>query len=141
MENTEIVVNLWYVMDADTNLVYRLAGRVYALAGTDAEKTSLLKTLSRSDYLVAETFPVPRRFHVSNGKGQMDGFCFPQTLRDNLTNVYEEVFAALEKDIPARIRFIGEEAETIPLTIPQNPLCITTALVEDTNGTLTPHVR
>ena len=140
MENAEIVVNLWYVVDKDSRLVYRLMGRAYALAGTDQQKTALLKTLARTDYLTAQQFSVPKRFIVSSNTQTMEGFCHTRTLHENSANVFEEVFARLEKELPPLIRFVAGEGQATPATLPPNPLCVTTALIEDDNGILTPRV-
>ena len=41
-DSLEVCLNLWFVVDKDTRLIYRAAARVYALTGTDDEKAKIL---------------------------------------------------------------------------------------------------
>lgn len=140
LEDIEFVMNLWYIVDKGTNFVYRLAGRAYSLAGTDVQKIAVLKTLACTDFLTASQFSLPKRFSVSNGTETMEGFCLASTLRMNASSIFEEVYVQLEKELPPQIRFIAGEAQMTPATLPKNPLCITTELMEDDDGVLTPYV-
>lgn len=45
-----MVLNLWYVVEENKDLVFALAGKGYALYGTDEEKLDLLRLLASTDY-------------------------------------------------------------------------------------------
>jgi hypothetical protein len=62
MEHTEIVVNLWYIVDKGTGYAYCLLGRAYAMCGTDEEKLERLQQLAETDFLMAERLRVPEIF-------------------------------------------------------------------------------
>src|SRR5258708_22651952 len=63
MANPEIILNLWYVHD-DAGLIYSLRVRAYVGTGTDDEKLAMLQSFANRDYLIAQPFPIPDRFHV-----------------------------------------------------------------------------
>ncbi len=52
MEEPEIVLNLWYIIDEGTGYAYSLLGRAYAMTGTDSEKLERLRQLALTDYLI-----------------------------------------------------------------------------------------
>jgi hypothetical protein len=64
MNNPEIIVNLWYVMD-ERGLIYSLRARCYVGEGTMADKLKLLRRFARTDYLIAQPSPIPERFHTT----------------------------------------------------------------------------
>jgi hypothetical protein len=68
VENAELILNLWYVYD-DTGLVYSLRARCYVGSGDDEEKLALLRHFAQIDYLIAQPFPVPERFHTTIVEG------------------------------------------------------------------------
>jgi hypothetical protein len=71
--NTELVVNLWAIYDSGTGLIYGLSGRAYCAAGSEAEKLTLLRRLSATDYITANRYEVPERFQVSYADGTVKG--------------------------------------------------------------------
>lgn len=64
MGSQEIILNLWYVID-DEGLIYSLRARCYVHSGTDDEKLAFLQSVAETDYLVAQTFEIPERFHTT----------------------------------------------------------------------------
>jgi hypothetical protein len=122
----EIILNLWYVHD-EQGVIYSLRARTYVAVGSDEEKLELLKRHAMLDYLIATPFPVPERFHTTfielDGKRKM-----PVALKSaieatvGLQNMFEDVFVALEKALPAQTK----------LSIGSDPLvCITPVLGND----------
>ena len=134
MEDTEVIANLWYIVDEATGLIYRLAGRAYVASGTEESKTALLKALSRTDYLAARTFSVPKRFSVSNGSQTLEGHCSPSVLDDFMFELFEEVLEHLDENMPIQASFESGEARTFKMRLPQDPLFVATALIEDESG-------
>lgn len=142
MEEPEIVLNLWYVIDEGTGYAYCLLGRAYAMTGTDAEKLEKLRQLAPTDYLMAERVKVPNNFQVVLPDGKVTkGNANPADLRENMGWVYEEVYQRLEKQMPPLPKFTESETVWIKQKIPQNPLMVCTALIEDIEGNITPQIQ
>jgi hypothetical protein len=81
MEELEVIVNLWYIVDAETGYTYRLAGRAYAVVGTKEQKFEILRRLAATDYMMAKQFPVPKNFQLVGPEGLSFAFhpvCFPR---------------------------------------------------------------
>jgi len=142
MEEPEIVLNLWYVIDEGTGYAYSLLGRAYAMTGTDAEKLEKLRQLAPTDYLMAERRKVPENFRVvfPDGK-EMKGNADPAHIRENIGWIYEDVFKRLEEQMPPILSFTEGETISTKQKIPQNPLSVCTALIEDDEGNITPNIR
>lgn len=133
MENTEIILNVWYIYD-DSGFIYSLRARCYVGSGSDEEKLALLRQFATTDYLIAQPFPVPKRFHttlVRDGGVQekvpvvhlsdIEALGGPQVL-------FEEAFVALEKQLPAQTN----------RTIGQQPLLCMTPLIGGDDGEIKP---
>jgi hypothetical protein len=142
MDESEIVLNLWYVVDNGTGYAYCLLGRAYAMTGTDEEKLEQLRQLASTDYLMAERLKVPKNFQVVLPDGSKKyGQANPADIRENIGWVYEEVYQYLESKMPPILDFSGEETVAIKQKIPQTPLMICTGLLEDEFGNITPLVE
>ena len=142
MEEPEIVLNLWYIVDEGTGDAYSLLGRAYAMTGTDAEKLERLRQLAPTDYLMADRLRVPENFQVILPDGKvMKGYADPAHIRENLGWVYEEVYQHLEKQMPPILKFTEGENIAIKQKIPKEPLMVCTALIEDNEGNITPNIR
>jgi len=132
MTTTETIINLWYYVGEDRQLIFTLAGRAYIAKGTDEEKIALLQHLAGTDYPLAIRRLVPDRY-VSNYAGKMMTAVAHITERDNpATPLFEEVYQAIEEDL---IKIA--EAHNFPVDdfkIPDNPLFIMTALYKDDYG-------
>src|SRR5262245_49104978 len=63
MDTREIVLNLWYVRDEE-RIIYSLRVRTYVCEGSDEEKLAFLQQRASLDYLVADPFEIPERFHI-----------------------------------------------------------------------------
>jgi hypothetical protein len=137
-DGPEVVVNLWYLVDEETGLIYRLAGRAYVLAGDDEWKLSVLKALSANDHLTAQSFKVPKRFSVPDGNGVLEGFCSAGVLDAFPFELYEEVLEHLQATMPTQASFEGNVPKAFRMEMPEDPLCVTTALIEDRDGVIRP---
>jgi hypothetical protein len=134
VEELEVIVNLWYFVDAETGYTYGLAGRAYAAVGTEKHKFDLLRQLAATDYMMAKQFPVPKNFQLVSPEGELKGITGASEYELRHSNLFEEVFRALEKEIPERIEWIKGERVVKSLTVPQQPLCLFTPLIEDEGG-------
>ena len=141
MDEVEVVANLWWVLDEQSGLVYRLAGRAYVMSGTEAHKISLLRALSTTDYLAAQMFQVPMSFIVTAGEETRAGYCLPSTIADYKEKVFAEVLEQLDKTMPLQASFTVGQEKSFRMKLPENPLCITTPLIEDEDGVIKPQVK
>ena len=142
MDEPEIVLNLWYVIDKGTGSAYCLLGRAYAMLGTDEEKLALLRELASTDYLMAERVKVPDNFKVVLPDGSINfGNANPGDIRENINWVFDEVFQLLESKMPPILEFSDEGGKEIKQKIPKTPLMVCTGLLEDEFGNITPQVE
>ena len=135
MTNTEIILNLWYIFD-DTGCVYSLRARCYVGSGDDEEKLELLHRFAHIDYLIAQPFPIPERFHTTIVEGttskkmpvvylaSLEALGGPQVL-------FEDSFIELERQLPAQTN----------LSICQQPLLCMTPLLVASNGEIKPKFK
>lgn len=136
MQTTELVLNLWYVMEQRDKLVYAVAGKAYALAGADHEKTRILKLLAATDFLTAQFCPVPQDFYVVAPNGNVPGITTPEILQTYLDAVFAEVFEMLDATLANQFSLVARDPDAQRLRLPEEPLFVLTALVDDGSGRL-----
>ena len=137
--SSELVVNLWAIYDSSTGFVYSVAGKVYNTFGSDKEKLLLLKSLSATDYITAKRYPLPERFVVSFTDGTTKaGVTSLNVIYDLNAQVFEEVFKAIELELPSIPNYSSLTCDYTQLKLPENPLCVTTFLYEDEFGRIRP---
>jgi hypothetical protein len=135
----ELIINLWAYYDSETRMVYGLAGRAYNFSGSDQEKLSLLKTLSRNDYLTAKKYEVPARFVISSPDGsQATKVTYLNTVNDPNAQLFEDIFKNLESELPPLTDLTTDACNQIKQRLPLDPLCVTTVLYEDEVGKIRP---
>lgn len=134
MENREVIVNLWYVRDEE-GVIYSLRAKAYTGSGSDEEKLKFLQQRASLDYLIAEPFEIPRRFHIRVGSGH-DSKVMPvahismlETL-DSPIALFEDALKVIESRFPAHSE----------LAIPQDPLVCATPLMQNRKGLIEPRV-
>ena len=132
MPKQEIILNLWYVID-DLNLIYSLRARSYIHSGTDEEKLTFLRSAAETDYLVAQSFEIPERFHTTitneHGTDKLPVASYAG-IRASVPFVmlFEDAILEMEKQVPKQTR----------LTIGQNPIVCMTPLLGDEEGNMRP---
>jgi hypothetical protein len=137
--NPELVVNLWAIYDASIGVVYNVAGRAYNVTGTDKEKLAFLKKLSATDYVTSTRYKVPNNFRVVYPDGSSkEGVAMLNAVYDSGPQLFEELFRHIESDLPPIFDFSGPEYQAKKQKLPDDPLCVTTVLYEDTAGHLRP---
>ena len=123
--NREVVLNLWYVRDEE-GIIYSLRIKAYVTEGSDEEKLAFLQERARLDYLLAEPFEIPERFHLTIGVGH-DAKEMPvahvsmlKTL-DTPIALFEDAIRTIESRFPAQS----------DLTVPRDPLVCSTPLMQN----------
>ena len=133
MENAEIILNVWYVYD-DTGFIYSLRARCYVGSGSDEAKLALLRQFATIDYVIAQPFPVPERFHTTlvreGGVQERVAVVHVSDIeaRGGPQVLFEEAFVALERQLPAQTS----------LEIGQQPLLCVTPLIGGDDGEIKP---
>jgi hypothetical protein len=137
---SEMCFNLWYYVDAEAGFVYAISGRAYWMSGTDDEKFLLLRKLSATDYKMAARYKLPDRFHLHIGDEVKDGYTLPEIIKEQGINVFEEMIQRMETEFPTIPITINGETVMQEMRTPANPLCVYTALKEESIGEITPMV-
>lgn len=132
MSGPEIILNLWLVMD-ETGIIYSLRARCYVQAGTDDEKLAFLQQFAETDYLVAQSFPVPEWAHTTFDDGvekkKMAVASYSALQASGMIGaLFEEAYQAMEKQLPAQTK----------LGIGSDPLVCITPLLGDDYGNMRP---
>lgn len=130
MSSPEIILNLWYVID-DEGLIYSLRARCYVHSGTDEEKLAFLQECAETDYLIAQSFPIPERFHTTIHNGDISEKVPMATYSGiratvPLSALFEDVIQDMEKQLPAQTK----------LRIGQQPVVCMTPLLGDEDGNI-----
>lgn len=137
MHKPEIILNLWYVFD-DTGVIYSLRARAYVQSGTDEEKLAFFQRFAETDYLIAQSFPIPERFHTtfveSGVKKKMP--VMPNQLLQTQGGplspgvLFDDAIKEIEKNLPAQTK----------LSIPETSLICLTPLFADEEGNIRPKI-
>jgi len=142
VEAPEVVLNLWAYVD-EAGYILRLAGKSYVMDGDDDEKLALLQKLSRTDFLSAEWCKVSPNFKIINPDGkEMTGVATESLLADPISHshLFEPLIEQLASSIPEQLRSYDGDYDSFRLDLPQDPLCVTTVIMEYENGTQIPMV-
>jgi hypothetical protein len=127
LDNIEIMLNLWYIYD-DLGAIYSLRARTYIGYGSEKEKLDLLRQLAVNDYLIAQPFPIPEKYHVFDSNENKLPVFLVQALPTigGAFKLFEDAFKILEDQLPSQTS----------LFIPQKPLVCITPIFADADGKL-----
>lgn len=97
----EICLNIWFVVDSSSQLIYRAAARAYSIAGSDDDKNRILRSMADSDFHLSKHFSLSRyRTSVVDAKGnkeELSGF-FVNNIDSLLPDILEMICKGLEAD-------------------------------------------
>lgn len=142
LRNPEICVNLWAYAD-EGGYVARIAARAYVLDGSDEEKFALLRQLASTDFLQAEWVGVSKRFTVVGSDGErLEGVAHASMLNDGATPgvLFGPLFDKIEAQIPEQLKMTPDGYEPFKLKLSQDPLTVTTLVIEYEDGRLVPMI-
>lgn len=138
----EVVLNLWAYASAD-DYIMRLAGKTYVMQGEDEDKLALLRLLSATDFPSAPWCKVPANFKLINSDGsEMVGVAATSSLSDPYSHghLFGSLIEDLAQALPEQLQSISGEYSQFRLELPENPLTITTLVVEHEDGRLVPMI-
>lgn len=140
LSNPEVCVNLWAYAD-EGGYIARVAARAYVLDGDGDDKLSVLHRLAVSDFMHAEWMGVSKQFVIEGSDGErMEGIAHASMLSDGVTPgvLFEPLFKRLEQSIPQQACVGKNGYEPFSLPLPEDPLTVTTVVVEFEDGRLVP---
>lgn len=124
MNETEVILNLWYVCDKN-GVISSLRARTYVGSGTSSEMMAYLRQFAATDYQIAREFPIPDDFRIQGKpvthKAALD---YPGAAMA----LFAEAFFTLQNELP----------NGTPCEIPDQPLVCLTPLLRDEAGDLNP---
>ncbi len=141
-QSSEVVLNLWAYAD-EAGYVVRLAGRAYVMDGDDGEKLALLKMLAKTDFLSASWQKVPANFTLNGSDGEeMHGVAHASMLSDRHSHgsLFGPLIETLAKGLLEQMRCVEGEYVRFTPELPQDPLSVTTVLMELDDGRLQPMI-
>lgn len=142
LRNPEVCVNLWAYAD-EGGYIARVAARAYVLDGDDDAKLAVLHQLAATDFLHAEWMGVSKQFVISGPDGErMEGVAHASMLNDGMTPgvLFGPLFNRLEAAVPQQARTANGGYEAFGLKLPEDPLTVTTVVMEFDDGRLVPMV-
>lgn len=133
-DDREVILNLWYVRDEE-GIIYSLRARAYLAEGSDDEKLRFLQERSTLDYLIAEQFEIPSKFHATIGMGREAkkmpvGHIAMLSTLDSPVALFEDAIRTLENRFPSQS----------DLSVPEDPLVCTTPLMQNSKGLIEPRI-
>lgn len=142
LDRAEVVINLWAYAGEDGTIL-RLAGKSYVMQGTDADKLTLLRQLAATDFLSTPWHKVPSNFTIQHTEfGEIKGAA--QTSLIGNPYYHQELFGplieGLAKSLPEQVQSINGEYRKFRLEMPQEPLYVSTLVMENEDGSLIPMV-
>lgn len=141
-ESPEVVLNLWAYAD-EAGYVMRLAGRAYVMDGDDDDKLALLRRLAKTDFLSATWQKVPANFELNGSEGEeMYGVAHASMLSDEYShgNLFGTLIEVLAKELPKQMRCMDGQYVVFTPELPQDPLSVTTVVMELDDGRLQPMI-
>lgn len=142
LREPEVVLNLW-AYTGEGGHIFRIAGKAYVMDGDDKAKLSLLRALSASDWLATPWEKVPANFKLAGPGGkEMTGVAHASMLSvpASHANLFGPLMEKLAKDIPEQMRSFNGEYTAFRLDLPDEPLTVTTVVIEYEDGRLEPMV-
>jgi len=132
MSGQEIILNLWLVID-DEGLIYSLRARCYVHSGSDEEKLAFLQRVAGTDYLVAQSFEIPERFHTTvhneHGSDKLPvATCSGIRATVPFATLFEDAIQEMEKQVSKQTK----------LRIGQQPIVCMNPLLGDEDGNMRP---
>ena len=144
MTTSEVCLNIWFVADQETQLIYRAAARAYAIDGSDDYKATVLKSLAGSDYHLAKHFSLT---HIKNTivdpNGRSREVCglFRNSIDTLFPQILDTICKGLEEDFIFQPIITPTGPKKYKMKILADPYYVLTFIIEDDQGNLTPQVR
>lgn len=140
LKTPEAVLNLWAYVD-DGGYIFRLAGKAYVMDGNDSEKVSLLRQLSKTDFLSAPSHRVPSSFNLIDSDNKCTEGVAHRTVLSDRTSfdaLFGPLIEHLAEAMPTQLRCENNDFKPFRVDIPKDPLTVATIVLEHDDGRLVP---
>lgn len=138
----EFCLNIWYIVDIDTDLCSYYIIRHYYLSGDDNEKTSILKKLAETDYKCENRVKLAdANTYILDGE-VLKGYIHSSDLESYFMTNFDHIISVLENKLPLEFKFHPTDyskCNTSKQVFPRDPLYLHTILMEDSNGNIKPY--
>ena len=102
--DAEVCLNLWYFQNA--GIVMPLAGKAYALVGSEQQKLSVLRSLTGADYLTATRGFVPQKFQMTMASDTLAGAVPANMIHDYHSAVFGPLIDKIEAELPKQMHVV-----------------------------------
>jgi len=128
MNNQEIIVNLWYLID-ELGFINEVRGRMYIVGGSDDEKLRYLHNYTHTDFMISSSHKLPETIKTNFEDGTYNVIHYKDMKISGGEGVlFGDLFNEMEKSI----------SPTAILKFPADPLTVITPLSENDEGILAP---
>lgn len=142
LHDPEVVLNLWAYAGSD-GYVRRLAGKAYVMDGDEEQKVALLRSLSSTDFLSATCEAVPKSFRLMDLNGRLlQGVTLHSIIgiRAYHSRLFGPLMERLAQGLPEQAKKVAGTYSKFRMELPEDPLTVTTVVVEYDDGRLVPVV-
>jgi hypothetical protein len=142
LQKPEAVLNLWAYVD-EAGCIFRLAGKAYVMDGNDDENLSLLRVLSATDFLSCTSHKVPDNLILVGPDNQKISAVADRSIlsaTDGHMALFGPLIEQLAKEMPTQLRCENGEFKPFRLELRQDPLTVTTVVLEYDDGRLVPMI-
>jgi len=142
--NKEIVINLWFIVDIETELCYNWLIKPYCLAGFENEKTSILKKLAETDFMTVHRREISTYFRTAFTNLLVEGKIPLELINNHLDTYLDYYYSEIEKELPLEFSFNFDkdffgDPKAEKIKVPINSLYISTILMENERGEIRPY--
>ena len=134
MNTTEIVVNIWFIVDIGTNLCYTWGIKPYALIGTDDQKLKILEILAQSDYITVPQRKLPSNYILVSGNEKLTGVVEASQIQNIFSGNVDYFINEIEKDLAIVGNTFSNTMQNIEIKLPNDPTYVSTIIVENDKG-------
>lgn len=140
--NSELVFNIWFIVDIGTELSNYAIIKPYSINGSDDDKLKILQYLAETDYVTSERIDFAENCKIVYQNRTIDGHIHKSSINDYFDLNIDFFLNIVEKQLPLLFEFSGGEIradKAISQKFPDNPLFVQTTLMENEFGEIRPY--
>lgn len=140
--DTELVYNIWFIVDIGTELSNYAIIKSYSMNGNDEDKLKILQYLAETDYVTSERINFAENCVIEHQNMTIEGHIHQSSI-NNFFDLNNNFFLDIaEKKLPLLYKFSGDyigENQAVFQQFPNNPLFVQTTLMENEYGEIRPY--
>jgi hypothetical protein len=134
IEQTEIVVNIWFYVDIASNLCYAYGIKAYHLDGNDDEKLAVLAILAETDYVTVPKRALPDDMATVFSNQEIKGSIIVGEIQNCLIANIDYFTNSIEDDLPLLNKHTDGSLIAVRQKISLSPLYASTIIMENEIG-------